>query len=380
MNTELRLLLLEDTPSDAELINRELRNCGLHFSSTRVESENDFLYELENHRPDVILSDHGIPAFDGLAALAAARQRCPDVPFIFVTGTPADEAQAEPLQRGADDYVAKNELQQLGPAIRRALQQSREITQRVQRLVRQRTAQVEADHRELLEFVHAMALECRTPLRYIERFAQMLQKGAADLFDPKTRSGLKTVVESAAQIGHVTDEMLAFSRIGRAEMYRLQFSLADMVKEIIQELRRETEGRAIAWHFGDLPEVVGDPALLGEAMSCLISNALKFTRPRKHPRIEIGCTQAPHEMIICVADNGVGFDPRYKDKLFGAFKRLHEAKEFEGLGLGLAKARRIIQRHGGRAWADGSPEKGAKFCFSIPRALAHSKREPEPGD
>ncbi|HYG36793.1 MAG TPA: ATP-binding protein, partial [Clostridia bacterium] len=237
----------------------------------------------------------------------------------------------------------------------------------VERAVRRRTAEYEADQRELQELTYTVAMELRTPLRHIDSFVELLQKTVGDKLDPKSRGGLKTISEAARHVGKLTDELLTFSRIGRTEMYQLHFSLAEVVKEVLQELRHETENRRIEWVVGDLPEVVGDPTMLALALTNLISNALKFTRTRKQAHIEIGSRIEDQEVIVYVADNGLGFDPRYRDKLFGIFQRLHTGKEFDGLGVGLANVRRIVRRHGGRTWAEGSPDRGATFYFSLPR-------------
>jgi light-regulated signal transduction histidine kinase (bacteriophytochrome) len=144
--------------------------------------------------------------------------------------------------------------------------------------------------------------------------------------------------------------------------------LGGLVRGIIREHEPDTAGRTIDWHIGDLPKVCGDVALLGTALNNLISNALKFTRPRQQARIDIGSMpDQPFETIIYVRDNGVGFDMTYADKLFGMFQRLHRADEFEGTGIGLANVHRIITRHGGRVWAEGEIDQGAVFYFSLPQ-------------
>ncbi len=142
--------------------------------------------------------------------------------------------------------------------------------------------------------------------------------------------------------------------------------LAELVHETIRELEPETEGRTIHWRVADLPGVMGDRAMLRIVLVNLLSNALKFTRPREAAEIEIEFTRQEHEIVFFVHDNGVGFDPQYADKLFGVFQRLHRADEFEGTGIGLANVRRIINRHGGRTWATGEVDHGATFYFSLP--------------
>jgi two-component system, chemotaxis family, sensor kinase Cph1 len=143
-------------------------------------------------------------------------------------------------------------------------------------------------------------------------------------------------------------------------------------------LHREMQGRHIDWQLGDLPEVRGDPIMLGQVIINLLSNALKYTRRRAHARIEVGATRSEEETVLFVRDNGVGFDMRYADKLFGVFQRLHSPSEFEGTGIGLANVRRIMNRHGGRAWAEGAVDRGATFYIALPHSTHQPREDNDP--
>jgi light-regulated signal transduction histidine kinase (bacteriophytochrome) len=169
-------------------------------------------------------------------------------------------------------------------------------------------------------------------------------------------------------MGRLIDDLLAFSRTARADLKKTRLRLADVVRSAIDDLRQDIDARQIEWLIGELPEVEADPALVRQVMLNLISNALKYTRTRKPARIEVGYRDTGVEQIIYVKDNGVGFDMRYAHKLFGVFQRLHRAADFEGTGVGLANVRRIVHRHGGRTWAEGEPDKGATFYFSLPKS------------
>jgi light-regulated signal transduction histidine kinase (bacteriophytochrome) len=170
-------------------------------------------------------------------------------------------------------------------------------------------------------------------------------------------------------MGRLVDDLLSFSRMGRTEMMRSRVRLQDPLDETIDDLKSEVEGRDIRWDIRDLPEISGDRAMLKLVFINLLSNALKFTRPREQAVIEIGSLPAetPDEVVVYVKDNGVGFDMKYVDKLFGLFQRLHSSEEFEGTGVGLANVQRIIHRHGGRVWAEGAVGGGAVFWFSLPK-------------
>jgi light-regulated signal transduction histidine kinase (bacteriophytochrome) len=190
------------------------------------------------------------------------------------------------------------------------------------------------------------------------------------MVDEKGRRYMMMILESAKRMGVLIDDLLAFSRIGRAETRETMVSLEQLVKEIQNEVWQETDGRNIAWKIGPLPDLYGDRSMLKLALLNLISNAVKFTRTRPQPEIEIDCTEERKDgVVVAIKDNGVGFDMKYVNKLFGVFQRLHRAEEFEGTGIGLATVQRIIHRHGGEVWAEGLVGVGATFYLSLPKPL-----------
>jgi len=209
----------------------------------------------------------------------------------------------------------------------------------------------------------------RAPLRHIDGFLELLRKRTTLTLDEKSQHYMATISDSARRMGLLIDDLLSFSRMGRNEMSKAQVDLSELVQDVIREFRPETEGRDIQWKISPLPMVAGDRAMLKIVLVNLIANALKFTRARSPAEIEIGWRPGSEtETIIFVRDNGVGFDLQYADKLFNVFQRLHRANEFEGTGIGLANVQRIINRHGGRTWAEGEVDHGAKFYFSLPQS------------
>jgi PAS domain S-box-containing protein len=636
MQNALHILMLEDQPEDAALIDGELRRAGMNFESRRVETRQDFLSEIEQHRPDIILSDHGLPSFDGLAALSLAKRKCPDVPFVFVTGAMGEEFAIRIFELGATDYVLKHHLNELAPAIRRAMRRAqkqralqechthllrneesyrllvnsvtdyalymldpagrittwnsgaekiegcganeaigkhisrlfpndpsarrrydemlrfaeehgryeedglrtrpdgsrffvnvvitavrddagrlkgfakiaRDVTERkhsiealqrselktraiietaldavvvmdangiiqewnpaaermfafkrdevlgkkmadviippylravqqnsmarylaegksvvlgqryetvarradgtefpvevavtelpsegprlftgfisditerkrgeedlkrfnqdLEQRVTKRTEQLEAANRELEAFSYSVSHDLRAPLRHINGFVEILQSTSETLSEDD-RELLKTIADSAKHMGKLIDDLLSFSRMGRAELRFVPVKLDGTVQEALNELRSELQHRKVEMHVGPLPTVQGDPVMLRQVFINLLSNALKYSRDRHPAIIKVSAEETETEYVISISDNGVGFDPEYAHKLFGVFQRLHSPQEFEGTGIGLAIVRRVIARHDGRVWAEGEVNRGATFYIALPK-------------
>jgi PAS domain S-box-containing protein len=229
--------------------------------------------------------------------------------------------------------------------------------------------QLHALNEELEAFSYSVSHDLRAPLRHIAGFSEMLSTHAATVLDDKGRRYLKTITESAGRMGVLIDDLLMFSRMGRSEMRRQNVSLLEVVNSACESLKGEIGARVINWEISVLPKVQGDVPMLRQVFTNLLSNAVKYSRQQPETRIAISAQPEENGMVeLCLRDNGAGFDMKYAPKLFGVFQRLHSASEFEGTGVGLAIVRRVIQRHGGRIWAESAPGAGAAFYFTLPVA------------
>jgi light-regulated signal transduction histidine kinase (bacteriophytochrome) len=250
-----------------------------------------------------------------------------------------------------------------------------ELEQRID----ERTTQLAAANKELEAFSYSVSHDLRAPLRHIDGFARLLAQREADRLDDTSARYLRVIGEAARKMGRLIDDLLAFSRMSRTEMQTRPVDLQQLVADIQHDLAPAIEGRTIDWRIGLLPVVRGDPAMLNVVFNNLLSNAVKYTAPRAQAQIAINATAGVgDEIVIEVADNGVGFDMAYANKLFGVFQRLHRDEEFEGTGIGLATVRRIISRHGGRTWATGALDSGATFYITLQRHRSEDVDEENP--
>jgi len=268
------------------------------------------------------------------------------VPFLNADGTPCQ-------------YVA----------IRTDITERKEADAEIRTLsahVQKRATQLEVANKELEAFSYSVSHDLRAPIRHIEGYVELLGKQLGENPSDKARRYMKTITDTTKEMGQLIDDLLSFSRMGRAEMQKQTVDLNSMVTETVAGLESQTQGRNIIWKHASLPPVQADPAMLKQVMVNLFSNAIKYSRRREPAEIETGvASETDSEVVVFVRDNGAGFDMKYADKLFGVFQRLHRADEFEGTGIGLANVRRIITRHGGRIWAEAEVDKGATFYFSI---------------
>jgi signal transduction histidine kinase len=424
----MKILIAEDN-EDSRLVLRKLLESNGN-TVTIASNGEEALKNAREDLPDMIISDIMMPVMDGFSFCFEVKhdEDLKDIPFIFYTATYTDQRDERlAIALGASRFLIKpvepdefiriikdviqkykeeklpipeeqsedeiglykmyvdtlirkldkkiKDLERETKAHLEAEEEIRKLNAELEQRVKERTAQLETANKELEAFSYSVSHDLRAPLRHILGFVDLLKDRAKQSLDEESLRYMNVITDSTNKMGTLIDDLLSFSRMGRAEMIKTKVDLNQLVKEAIKTLEAETKGRDIIWKVDQMPEVYGDPAMLWLVYDNLISNALKFTRTRPQAKIEIGCTDDEKDKLFFVRDNGVGFDMAYADKLFGVFQRLHNAKDFEGTGVGLANVRRIVQRHGGRTWAEGKVNEGATFYFTLPKQSALSDQQ-----
>lgn len=368
-----KILLVEDNPGDARLVRESLAETRQSPFDVEVVGRLEAAVErLRAGSLDAVLLDLSLPDSQGEATFLATKAAAAGVPIIVLTGQ-GDETLAERLGHGgAQDYVEKIDLRgnNLSRAIRYAIgraktgQDIRRLNAELEERVKERTAELEATNKELEAFSYSVSHDLRAPLRHIGAFVRILLEGDEQRLSPEALHSAKRILAAVQETTAIIEALLKLARVGRQPLQLRRTPLNQMVSQVIEELQMETEGRVVRWQVDELPVAMCDAGLMKQVFANLLSNALKYTRSRKAATIAIGQVVVDGAVAVFVCDNGAGFEMKNAGNLFGQFQRLHNPEEFEGTGVGLATVQRIVQRHGGKVWADASVGKGATFYFT----------------
>ncbi|MDZ7777042.1 MAG: ATP-binding protein [Bacteroidales bacterium] len=268
------------------------------------------------------------------------------------------------LSLGLKENSSENEVIQ---KLLRSNEEYQTINEELEQRENERTAQLKASNEELEAFSYSVSHDLRAPLRHINGYIGLLEKNFRADLPEKAQYYMTTITDAVQKMGTLIDDLLQFSRTGRQEVHKSKIEMNALVEEVLETIKQDTEKREITWKIQQLPQVFGDDSMLKRVWLNLLDNAVKYTRNTKKAEISISFKEEENNIVFFVRDNGVGFDMKYADNLFGVFQRLHSEAEFEGTGIGLANVQRIIHKHKGRVWAEAEPGKGATFFFSLPK-------------
>ncbi len=379
----LKALLVEDNAADARLIQESLaERSDEPFDLETVDTLQTGLQRLSAGGIDAMLLDLGLPDSYGVETFVRAKARALGVAIIILTGLNDDSLALKLVQGGAQDFVAKVDVS--GNNLTRAIlyaverekleQEFRKLNLQLEQRVKDRTAELEASNRELEAFSYSVSHDLRAPLSVLIGFAELLRLKNEAQLDEIGQKYLRRIHESAFRMSELMNDLIRLAKVSRQGPTREKVPLRSLVDEVVAELESQNEKRKIEWRIGALPVVECDHGLMKQVLANLISNAVKYTRPREIAVIEIGETIMGGERTFFVRDNGVGFDMKNANKLFVPFQRLHRHEEFEGTGIGLATVQRIVEKHKGRVWVESKVGVGSTFFFTLNMGARAAKR------
>jgi two-component system sensor histidine kinase/response regulator len=365
------IIIVDDEPASMRALCDTLEYEGyLPFGFT---SATEALVAMRERTFDLLLADLQMPGTNGIDLMKSAQLIDPTLVAVIMTGHGALDTAIAAMKAGAIDYIQKPiKLANALPVLERALavRQLRIEKKKLEENVRLRTEELKIANRELEAFSYSVSHDLRAPLRAVSVFTQALLNEHSTTLNDEGKRLLQNVNAGAAHMDRLITDLLRLAQLNRQPLHKQPAYFGEIARRIIDGMTHERANREIEFVIGDFPSWDVDAGLIQQAFVNLISNAIKFTREREKARIEIGYRMDGTTLVCFVKDNGVGFNMKYMNKLFGVFQRLHSADQFEGTGVGLSIVRRIVERHGGKTWVDGAQDQGATFYFSLPASAA----------
>jgi signal transduction histidine kinase len=366
-----RLLIVDDESAQMRALCDTLELEG--YATRGFDSPRRALAELRSGEVDLLLTDLMMPDMDGIDLIAEVGRIDPQIGAVVMTGHGTIDTAVQAMQGGALDYILKPfRVHTVLPVISRALNllRLRREYAALQALERRHTEELAVAYRDLESFSYSVSHDLRAPLLFVKDFAQRLQEDYAERLGEDGGHLVQVILDGSRSMDEMIVGLLSFSRSTRQPLEMGTLDMAAIVRGAVAEARALDPGAAAAIEVAPLPPAMGDSTVIRHVWSNLIGNALKFSARHPTPLVRITGRVEGGEVVYQVEDNGVGFDMQYADKLFGVFKRLHRAEDFAGTGVGLAIVHRIVTRHGGRIWAEATPDAGARFQFTLPAVPA----------
>ncbi len=362
LNKPLNVLLVEDNQDDLDLLLRTLSRGGFQVNHQCVDNAVSLTEALNSQEWDIVLTDFNLPRFSGANTVSLIRDTLGlDVPIIVVSGAIGEETAVQLIKAGAQDYVLKDKLSRLAVAV------EREVI-----AAQTRRAHIEIESQRVIErenFISIVAHDLRAPLQRVETMVQLLRSEYQHKFDEEGKDIVFRIERSAARLRLMLSSLLAYTRYGHKATKDKIVSLANALEEVLENIGIDHTNSELHIALGNVNWVKGDAVLIGHVIQNLVSNAYKFRRKDRPFRLSLNAEPVgDHRVQIAISDNGIGIEPRFSEKVFDIFYRLHDDEEFEGTGIGLAICKKIIGDHGSAIWIDKEYSGGTRVVFTLETA------------
>jgi two-component system, sensor histidine kinase and response regulator len=370
MNKKPQILIVDDKPENLVALEVVLKDLDIQLH--KAASGNEALRATLHNDFALALLDIQMPEMDGyeLASILREEEKTSRLPFIFISAVYTDNLNIfKGYEKGAFSFITKPfQPEILINKVKFFIEKyQQEITLiQVNEDLKGKNMELELLNKELESFTYSVSHDLKAPLRAMDSYAAILKEDYENILNEEGRRLLNNIRKNSEKMGNLINCLLDLSRLGKKEIVKSKIDMNVLVRGVLEELCTNGIGQKLQLNIYDLPSIDGDIELLKRVFINLLSNAIKYSAKKDTPIVEVGAEVKDQESIFYVKDNGVGFDMNYKNKLFGVFQRLHDANEFEGIGIGLAIVERIVLRNGGKVWAESELNKGATFYFSLP--------------